>query len=72
MGRGGCTRRESDRGECRDDKWAGAHEIRLSPSSPEDRVEAMLAAWRARCPIYLALIKPQTVTLTIASGAPAS
>jgi hypothetical protein len=25
----------------------------------------MLAAWRERCPIYLALIKPQSVTLTM-------
>jgi hypothetical protein len=28
----------------------------------------MLAAWRERCPIYLALLKPQSVTLTIAAG----
>jgi hypothetical protein len=27
--------------------------------------------WRQRCPIYLALIKPQSVTLTIADGATA-
>jgi uncharacterized OsmC-like protein len=46
-----------------------ALEIRVSSSSPEDRVDAMLAAWRERCPIYLALIKPQSVTLTIAGGA---
>jgi len=31
----------------------------------------MLAAWRERCPIYLALMKPQSVTLTVAAGAPA-
>ena len=41
-----------------------ALEIRVSSPSAEDRVEAMLAAWRQRCPIYLALIKPQSVTLT--------
>jgi hypothetical protein len=29
----------------------------------------MLAAWRERCPIYLALIKPQTIALTTAGGA---
>jgi len=46
-----------------------ALEIRVSSPSSEDRVEAMLAAWRERCPIYLALIKPQTVTLTIEGGA---
>jgi uncharacterized OsmC-like protein len=48
-----------------------ALEIRIASPSPEDRVEAMLAAWRQRCPIYLALIKPQSVTLTIAGGAAA-
>jgi hypothetical protein len=48
-----------------------ALEIRVSSPSPKDRVDAMLAAWRERCPIYLALIKPQSVTLTIAGGATA-
>lgn len=43
-----------------------ALEIRVSSQSPEDRVEAMLAAWPQRCPIYLALIKPQSVALTTA------
>jgi uncharacterized OsmC-like protein len=38
-------------------------EIKVSSPSPKDRVDAMLAAWRERCPIYLALIKPQSVTL---------
>ena len=46
-----------------------ALEIRVSSTSPDDRVEAMLAAWQERCPIYLALMKPQAVTLTIARGA---
>jgi uncharacterized OsmC-like protein len=41
-----------------------ALEIRVSSTSPEDRVEAMLAAWRERCPIYLALLKPQSIALT--------
>jgi uncharacterized OsmC-like protein len=44
-------------------------EIKVSSPSPQDRVDAMLAAWRERCPIYLALIKPQSVSLTIAGGA---
>ena len=48
-----------------------ALEIRVSSPSTEDRVEAMLAAWRERCPIYLALMKPQSVTLTTAVAAPA-
>jgi len=29
----------------------------------------MLAAWRERCPIYLALMKPQSIKLTVAGGA---
>ena len=52
-----------------DDRLVLALEIRVSSPSPEDHVEAMLAAWRQRCPIYLALIKPQSVTLTIAKVA---
>jgi uncharacterized OsmC-like protein len=46
-----------------------ALEIRVSSSSPQDRVDAMLTAWRDRCPIYLALLKPQSVALTIARDA---
>ena len=46
-----------------------ALEIKVSSPSPKDRVDAMLAAWRERCPIYLALIKPQSVALTIAGRA---
>ncbi len=32
-------------------------------------MDAVLAALRERCPIYLALIKPQMIDLTTASGA---
>jgi len=46
-----------------------ALEIRISSKSPEDRVAAMLAAWRERCPIYLALIKPQSIALTTVRNA---
>ena len=49
-----------------------ALEIKVSSPSPQDRVDAMFAAWRERCPIYLALIKPQSVTLTMAGGAATS
>ena len=45
-----------------------ALEIQVSSPSPQGRVEAMLAAWRERCPIYLALLKPQTIALTIADA----
>ena len=41
-----------------------ALDIRVSSASPAPAVEAMLAAWRERCPIYLALLKPQGIALT--------
>jgi uncharacterized OsmC-like protein len=46
-----------------------ALDIKVSSSSPKDRVEAMLAAWRERCPIYLALLKPNSIALTSAGAA---
>ena len=49
-----------------------ALEIRISSPSPQDRVDAMLAAWQERCPIYLAILKPQSIALTIAHAAPAA
>jgi uncharacterized OsmC-like protein len=49
-----------------------ALDIQVSSPSPEDRVEAMLAAWRERCPIYLALLKPNSIALTTGSLAPAT
>jgi uncharacterized OsmC-like protein len=41
-------------------------EIKVSSPSPKDRVDAMLAAWRDRCPIYLALLKSPSIALTTA------
>jgi uncharacterized OsmC-like protein len=49
-----------------------ALEIKVSSPSPKDRVEAMLAAWRERCPIYLALLKPNSIELTTARATSAS
>ena len=43
-------------------------EIRVSSGSPKANVDAMLAAWRERCPIYLALVKVQSVALTTTVG----
>lgn len=37
--------------------------ITVTSADPADRVEAMLAAWRERCPIYLALLRPNDVAL---------
>jgi len=41
-----------------------ALDIRITSTSPDDRVDAMLAAWRERCPIFLALLKSQGIALT--------
>lgn len=40
-----------------------ALEIRITTGDPAERVEAMLAAWRERCPIYLALTNVSPVQL---------
>ena len=45
-----------------------ALDIKVTSPSPEDRVEAMLAAWQERCPIYLALLKPNSISLTTAAA----
>ncbi len=39
-------------------------EILVTTSSPSERVDAMFAAWRERCPIYLALLEPNRIALT--------
>jgi len=44
--------------------------ITVASASPPERVEAMLAAWRERCPIYLVLRDPNEVTLTTEVTAP--
>jgi len=40
-----------------------ALEIRVVTTSPDDRTAAMLAAWQERCPIYLALLRPNSINL---------
>ena len=47
--------------------------ITVATASPSDRVDAVLAAWRERCPIYLVLRDPNDVTVTteISATAPA-
>lgn len=39
-------------------------DIELTTPDREDKTEPMLAAWRERCPIYLALLQPRAVALT--------
>lgn len=41
-----------------------ALEIRIVSPSADDRVQAMLAAWGERCPIYLGLLRPNAIRLT--------
>jgi uncharacterized OsmC-like protein len=41
-----------------------ALDIEVTTSDPGDRVEAMFDAWRERCPIFLALLRPGSVDLT--------
>ena len=40
-----------------------ALDIRIVTRAPADRTAAMLQAWRERCPIYLALLKPNAIEL---------
>ena len=46
--------------------------IRVGSPDPADRVDAMLEAWKERCPIYLALINPNAVALTFEVDADAA
>lgn len=39
--------------------------LRISSPDPAERVEAMVAAWRERCPIYLALLRQNPVSLDV-------
>ena len=43
-------------------------DVSISTRSPQDRVDAMFAAWRERCPIYLALLKPNAIALSMATA----
>jgi uncharacterized OsmC-like protein len=44
-------------------------DIRVTSSSPAERLEAMFEAWRQRCPIYLALLNPNEIELTTSIAA---
>lgn len=44
-------------------------DVRVTSSEPEDRLEALFAAWRERCPIYLALLHPSSVAVEFHTGA---
>jgi hypothetical protein len=44
-------------------------DITISSGSPQDRIAAMFEAWKARCPMYLALLKPNAIALTTSVAA---
>ena len=39
--------------------------MRVTSSDPQERIDAMFAAWRERCPIYLALRNANDVALDL-------
>ena len=43
-------------------------DVTISSRSPQDRIDAMFAAWRERCPIYLALLKPNAIALSMTAA----
>lgn len=43
--------------------------IRIESPEPEDRIETLYRAWLERCPVYLALTKPQTLRTQLARTA---
>ena len=45
-----------------------ALDIRIVTRAPADLTAAMLEAWRERCPIYLALLKPNAIELKTSVG----
>lgn len=46
-----------------------AIDIEVTSPDPEDKTGPMLAAWRERCPIFLALARPNDVSLTSRAAA---
>lgn len=41
-------------------------EVSVGSAEPSERLEALFGAWRERCPIYLALLQPNDVTVSFA------
>jgi uncharacterized OsmC-like protein len=40
-------------------------DLRVTSPDPQERIDAMFAAWRERCPVYLALRHPNEVALDL-------
>lgn len=47
-------------------------EIRISSPEPPERIVELERAWLERCPIYLAISKPNAVRVTVAAAQPAT
>lgn len=49
-----------------------ALDVQVTSRAPADRLEQVFAAWRERCPIYLALLRPNDVAVQFAIGSAAT
>jgi uncharacterized OsmC-like protein len=47
-------------------------DIEIVSPDPDEKTAPMLAAWRERCPIFLALLKPNAVAFSARVAAPAA
>lgn len=43
--------------------------VQIESRDPEAKVRELLRVWQERCPIYLALVKPQTVNVRLSVSA---
>lgn len=39
--------------------------VEIDSPSPQEKIDALLAVWRQRCPVYLALTRPQDVQVSM-------
>jgi uncharacterized OsmC-like protein len=47
-------------------------EIRISTSAPQERIDELRRVWEERCPIYLAITRPNDVALRLTVAQPAT
>jgi uncharacterized OsmC-like protein len=43
-----------------------ALQIEIDSPNPQEKIGALLAVWKQRCPVYLALTRPQSVRVSLA------
>jgi uncharacterized OsmC-like protein len=46
-----------------------ALKVEIDSPSPQEKIDALFAVWRQRCPVYLALTQPQSVQISLARQA---